>query len=367
MTIAPMTVVTTPGGTSTPACAPSTARSRMSEASTMSTPTSPDRGSMVRFLCRAGMDLGSSRTITGAHSPTKPIGPAMVTAAADSSTASRVSQSRSRRTFTPSTVAVSSPSPRMSSRGPASIAAASAARITGPSWVTAFRSLCTSEPLPQANSPTVSCWKRIMTRFVSEESASEVAEPARISRVVPLRPPADSASTRAAAASPPNRASPPDTGTGSTSPNAAAAATARYAPALTASVSGEAIALRAIVCSSEPATPSASPTQTPASSRGSREASSTRAASSLPPNGSASRSSAPTEEVPCVTCTAATSTVAARVRRTTPAAPIRRSGVSGGAAGVRTSVLKPRTPSPARRRTAGRTGARRRSRCRQAA
>ena len=56
--------------------------------------------------------------MTGAHRPTKPIGPARVTAAAESSTASTMTVSRVRRTSRPSTVAVSSPRARMSRRRP---------------------------------------------------------------------------------------------------------------------------------------------------------------------------------------------------------------------------------------------------------
>ena len=105
-----------------------------------------------------------------------------------------------------------------------------------------------------------------------------------MSRVVPAWPPADIAITRPAAASPPQKARPPAGSAGSETPNAATATIARWAPALTARVSGDASGLRAIDCNAAPANPSATPMANPASSRGNREASRTRAASSSAPD-----------------------------------------------------------------------------------
>src|SRR5215203_4031676 len=153
-----------------------------------------------------------------------------------------------------------------------------------------------------------------------------MAEPASTSRTVPppRSPPAESPSTRAAAASPPRNATAPPPTTGSTMPKAATATTARYDPAFTASVSGEASTLRETVCITRPATPSATPTSTPAASRGIREATSTAAAwSSDPPKRRPSSSGRPTFAEPCVTCTAASSVAPTRPRAMRRAAPRR--------------------------------------------
>ena len=95
------------------------------------------------------------------------------------------------------------------------------------------------------------------------------------------------------------------------SPNAATATTARYDPAVTARVSGEASELRVSDCSRAPAIPSANPTAMPAANRGIREP--TRicrvdsAAAVRSPVARAQSSPNPTPEVPWVRCQPATS------------------------------------------------------------
>ena len=161
--------------------------------------------------------------------------------------------------------------------------------------------------------------------MVTEASAIATADPARISRVGPVRPPAESAITSPAAASPPTKAKSPEDSTGSVSPNAAAATTARCAPALTARVSGEASGLRASDWKAAPAMPRARPTESPASMRGRREATRIRATSSLPlPKARPIRSEAPMPDVPwvrwaaAITITAATPTQKAAIIRLKP-------------------------------------------------
>ncbi len=95
--------------------------------------------------------------------------------------------------------------------------------------------------------------------IVTEPSAIAVAEPARIIRVGPASPPADSVSTSAAARRPPRSARPPEGSTGRETPKAAATTTAQCAPAFTASVSGDASGLRATDCSTAPAAPERHP------------------------------------------------------------------------------------------------------------
>ena len=203
---------------------------------------------------------------------------------------------------------------------------------TGAIWLVASRLAWISEPLPQAKRPFVCSSKSSSRIVVNAARANAVADPARISRVGPDAPPAESSRTKPAAASPPRNASPPAGSTGSDSPNAAAAVTARNAPALTPSVSGDANVFRTSDCNAAPATPRATPTSRPARSRGSREATSTFQVFWSPsPRARRTRSPTPTDEVPCTRWNAASTTTPARARTTTPAS---RSGRGLGASAV---------------------------------
>ena len=145
--------------------------------------------------------------------------------------------------------------------------------------------------------------------MITPSSAIATADPARINRVGPVVPPADNASTSTAAANPPRKATPPAGNAGSEIPKAANTTTARYAPAFTPSVSGEASGFRASDCRPAPANPNARPTSTPASSRGNRDATRTLTELSVPrPITSFRRSPALTDDVPWVRWMAASTT-----------------------------------------------------------
>ncbi|OUD81476.1 hypothetical protein CMMCAS02_00995 [Clavibacter michiganensis subsp. michiganensis] len=104
-------------------------------------------------------------------------------------------------------------------------------------------------------------------------------------------------------------------------PVTAATARAAYAPAFTASVSGEASTLRLTVWRAAPAAPRARPTRIPAAMRGSRDATTTDASPGVArPVSACHTSRGPTAAVPCVTSiTASTATTSAR-RATTATA-----------------------------------------------
>ena len=216
----------------------------------------------------------SSRTMTGAHSPTKPIGPARVTAAAVSTTASTMPMTRVERTGhaehgggvvaqrqqveppgqqqAAQPVAATHHRRRLQERGRGRAGSASRCpRRTG--W----------------SSPRLNRMSRVA---VADCRASATAEPASTSRVVEVPAPPARPSTSAAAASPPTNATTPgrpqrdgqperghrddrQVGPGR-SPRGCPARPARCAPA---------------TASSAPATPRANPTAMPAASRGIRE------------------------------------------------------------------------------------------------
>jgi len=163
-------------------------------------------------------------------------------------------------------------------------------------------------PLPQANSPLVSSSNSTSRVEVPACRARASADPASTRRVVDDAAPPASPSTTPAAASPPAKATMPDAQNGTLTPNAVTAVTAKYEPAVTPSVSGEASGLRASDCMSSPATPRAAPTAIPAASRGTREPNST----------SVSANTAPL--VPCVRCHSDTTTRTTSSARSTPAA-----------------------------------------------
>jgi hypothetical protein len=137
-------------------------------------------------------------------------------------------------------------------------------------------------------------------------------------------PPA-SPSTITAPTRPPMNATVPEAQIGSAMPNAAITVTARYEPAVTPRVSGEASALRDSDCSSVPATPSAIPTVTPAARRGILDPHSTVSSAKTAPL------------VPCVRCHSEARR--SRTARTT-SAPIalrraaRRTGAASASVGV---------------------------------
>ncbi|CAM5260556.1 hypothetical protein SGRI78S_03010 [Streptomyces griseus subsp. griseus] len=382
-----------PVGTSAPAWAPNTARSSTSAPSTTSTPASADAGMNAWCRTSPGIQVLSRRTTAGAHRPTKPTGPATATDTAASSTARMTAMLRVSRGLTPTTAAPSSPRARMSSRRPISISPANATSATGVSRSMDCMPIWASEPLPQANSPVV-CWERRSSSIpLSPDRASVSAEPASTSRIGPA-PARDRPRTTPAASSPPRKAVAPAGSAGSVMPNAATATTARYAPALTASVSGEASMLRDTDWRAAPAAPSAQPTSSPAASRGSRESRTTAAVCS-----SAVRSEAApvancqsvcrsTAAVPWPTCTiasAASATIPVIARRSIrprraggpaatggsapagPAAPAPVFTGAGGAVVVRVLIVRRSARRRGRRCTHASTRCRRTSRCRRAA
>ena len=259
--------------------------------------------------------------MTGADSPTNPIGPARVTAAALRSTATSMVVIRVRRTSRPRTAAPSSPRARRSSRRASSMSTATATRTTGATRLAASRLAWPSVPLPHAYRPAVSCWKRIISSVVPAMTASATAEPARTRRIgapppIPI--------TNAAATRPPAKATPPNPSTPRASPNTEHRVTANQAPALTASVSGDASGLRLVACIAAPAAPSAIPTTTPLTRRGSRPPSRTSSAAGSAPNSARTMSHGPTAEVPWVRWTRLRTTAATTATSTTPAAVSRR-------------------------------------------
>ena len=127
--------------------------------------------------------------MTGAHSPTNPIGPARVTAAAVSTTASTMPMKRVERTGTPSTEAVSSPRAIRSSRRDNSRPATVATTTTGAAYRNAVRPSWLSDPLPQANRLVVFWLNRMSRVAVADCRASATAEPASSTRVVDVPAP----------------------------------------------------------------------------------------------------------------------------------------------------------------------------------
>ena len=149
-------------------------------------------------------------------------------------------------------------------RWPATTTGAACRNASRPSWL--------SEPLPQAN--------RLVVSWLEEDEQGRRRRACRASAT------AEPASTGGSSTCPPRRrarapARPrpgrrrtrpgPTPRAGRDSPNAATTVTARYGPAVTAEVSGEASALRASDWNRAPATPRAKPTASPAASRGIRE------------------------------------------------------------------------------------------------
>ncbi len=133
---APTRLVTTPVGTPTARFAGTRVRSSTSEPSTRAAPVSPAAGIDVRERAKPRKRRASGRTRAGAHRPTKPIGPASVTAAADSSAASTTTVTRVARTGTPTPRAASSPSASASTRRAVSIRPTSPASAIGSIWRT---------------------------------------------------------------------------------------------------------------------------------------------------------------------------------------------------------------------------------------
>jgi hypothetical protein len=105
----PRMVVTTPVGTSSAPCEPIAARSSTSAPISSATPVSADTGTSAAWRCRPGIAFASNRISAGAARPTNPIGPASVTAVADSRTPSTIAATLIRPTWTPSVRAWSSP------------------------------------------------------------------------------------------------------------------------------------------------------------------------------------------------------------------------------------------------------------------
>jgi len=215
--------VTTPVGTSTPPTwAPSAHRTTTSAPSTTTTPDSAETGRSARCRSSPGTRGPSRRTIAGAASPTKPTGPATVTDAADSATASSTTGRRVCLGWSPSAAAASSPKPCTSSRPASANSPTTPTSTTGVIQASPSPPYWLSEPLPQAKSPTV-CSRNSSSRVtVTASNASAIAEPANTSRVGPAPTPEASTSTSPAAARPPTKASPPANGTGSATANTAA-------------------------------------------------------------------------------------------------------------------------------------------------
>ncbi len=144
-----MREVTSPVGTATDASAPTTARSSTSARSTTAAPMSPATGMKTHERRTPGTSRRSGRTNAGAYRPTKPMGPATVTAAAASSTEASTAITRVARTSTPRLRAASSPSPSASSRRVMSSRIPSATTTTGAICATASKPFWPMPPWPQ--------------------------------------------------------------------------------------------------------------------------------------------------------------------------------------------------------------------------
>ncbi len=171
----------------------------------------------IRQACRrnGGTRGASSPTMAGAHSPTNPIGPATVTAAAVSRTAEAASARRLAPTRTPRLRATSSPSASRSRFRCSTSATSKADGDTGSTCTTPSRPRWLSEPEPHANSPRVSWVFRIISDDVTLARPIASTVPASTSRRGDP-PPRVMASRTAAAASPPKKAmpTPPRMGSG---------------------------------------------------------------------------------------------------------------------------------------------------------
>lgn len=133
---APTRLVTTPVGTATALSEGTRARSSTSEPRTSAAPTSPATGSVVRARAKPRSLRASGRTRAGAHRPTKPMGPASVTAVADSSEARTTTVMRVARTGTPRPRAASSPRASASTRRAVSSSPTIPIRAMGSIWRT---------------------------------------------------------------------------------------------------------------------------------------------------------------------------------------------------------------------------------------
>ncbi len=371
MTVTPSSVVATPTGMKTPRSAPTAARSATSAPTMTTAPHRPLNGSRTLCGMRPGTRWATRRAATGAASPAKPIGPATVTAHAARSSAATTARSRVRLTWTPRLEAVSSPRRMMSSLAPIATAPPTARTTSGAVWRIGAKPVSVRFPEPHANRPIVSCWNKMSRSETMAFAAIAVAEPARMSLVVAEPPPDAMASTSAAVAIAPRKATPTPESSGSEMPKAATTVTARYAPAFTASVSGLARGLRATDWSRPPETPRAMPTRTPAARRGRRAPDRTfHTPWSAAPTSRRSRSPVSTAEVPCVRWRAASATRTPAVTVNIVAVGRKRvlaAGVSGRAGGVRVRLnsRRPRRRSRGRARTSAgrRTSRRRRAPC----
>ena len=326
-----------------PACAPSTHRTSTSAPSTTTIPDSADTGSSARCRSRPGTRGPSSRTIAGAAQAdearsARPRSPRRRPAARRAAPPT----SRVRRGFTPEhgggVVAEAVDVQPARQQRPARPRPAS---TSGAIQVTDDRPYWPSEPLPQANRPVVLGAEQQQQRRPSPRPG-----PARS----PSRPaPGGSGPDPAAGGQrqhqrrprPGRRGTPGHLRTAPAATSAArrpapAAGTRRSRPPSSVRC-GERVARHRLQRRARDS-PSATPTSTPASSRGIRDGDDDRdlpARCPGPPSSSRTRSPTPTSAVPWVRCTAASSDGRDEPTTTTDATRRRRTGVAAGGAAVR--------------------------------
>ncbi|CAM3933299.1 hypothetical protein TSST111916_14295 [Tsukamurella strandjordii] len=232
-------------------------------------------------MAAAGMSGGVASRVRriascGATKATKAIGPAAATPAEASSTEAMSSVARLRPSRTPRPRATSSPSCTARSGKAAPIAMIAAGTPSPRAAHTSLQSRPSSDPTSQA-------WARATSRMSARTSiqsmsariSAVMAMPTRISRIPSTPPRTASRYTRAPVTSPP-----PSANSGRPTSVLRVAASvlvevtrntaATPAPAVIPRMSGLASGLRAIDCTIAPDIPSAAPTVTPTSARGSR-------------------------------------------------------------------------------------------------
>ena len=206
----------------------------------------------------------SQEAVSGAMSPTNPMGPATVVAVAHRSVTTMRLRPRTRPTQVPRAAATSSPR-AMLSRAPASRTAAPVPATTRAATGSKGMSVRVREPTSQS--------MKVRNRFGIVRTTPRMTAPAKAEKATPMSTrrtgedveppimPMTWTSAVAVRAPPAARSSWP--GTGSTPSTAVPRTMPSEAPALTPSSPGSASGLRVTACITAPATPRAVPTSTP--------------------------------------------------------------------------------------------------------
>ena len=154
--IAPKIDVAMPVGIDTESLPEITALSITSEPTTRMIPTIMDMRNILRAWLSSATQRAAIRASTGAHSPTKAIGPATVTALAARRTDKRTKTIRQTGTLSPKLDAASSPRCITSSLWPVKKTTTSTAPTTTASCRTPSIPICPNEPDPHATRLCVS-------------------------------------------------------------------------------------------------------------------------------------------------------------------------------------------------------------------